>query len=528
MTLEGKNLIGSSQSGEGPTSFKAYDPSVGTEIEPGFFDATAAEVDEAVFLAADAFPIYRKLPGERRASFLEAIADEIEALGDPLLERCASETGLGLDRLTGERGRTTGQLRLFGSLAREGSWVDARIDHAIPDRAPLPKPDVRLMIMPVGPVVVFGASNFPLAFSAAGSDTASALAAGCPVIVKAHRSHPGTAEMVGRAIQKAAQSCSMPDGVFSLIQGPGSKVGTALVVHPQVKAVGFTGSRSGGRALFNLAASRPEPIPVFAEMGSLNPVFALPRALEERGSAFAEGLRGSVTLGVGQFCTNPGLVLGIESESLGSFIDTAESLFAEAPPATMLNPGIRDAYEFGLDALESDGNVALVAKSTTAVDATKTEAGAYVWATDVASFLANPDLSHEVFGPSTLVVKCASKADLIDVAQRLEGHLTATIHGTDDDLAHYEDLVEVLERRVGRLIFNGFPTGVEVCPAMHHGGPYPATTDGRSTSVGTAAIFRFTRLVSYQNFPDSALPDELKDGNPLELWRMVDGEMVKG
>ncbi|MBK35529.1 MAG: aldehyde dehydrogenase (NADP(+)) [Gemmatimonadetes bacterium] len=527
MEPHGKNLIGLSSSGEGSTTFKSYAPATGVEMDPVFHGATAAEVDRAVSLAADAFPIYRKWSGDSRASFLEAIADEIEAIGDRLLERCDAETGLGIPRLTGERGRTTGQLRLFASLVREGSWVDARIDRAIPDREPLPKPDARLMLMPIGPVVVFGASNFPLAFSTAGGDTASALAAGCPVIVKAHRSHAGTGELVGQAIQRAAKRCDAPDGVFSLIHGAGAQVGTALVEHPQIKAVGFTGSLAGGRALFDLASRRPEPIPVYAEMGSLNPVFVLPGAMAEGGPEFAEGLRGSVTLGVGQFCTNPGLVLGIDGEEMDGFIEATESLFEEAPTATMLNPGIRDAYEKGLVTMEGASNVSLVAKSSQSPDAGRTEASPHVWVTDVASYLENPSLSHEVFGPTSLIVRCKSKQEMIDVANRLDGHLTSTLHGTEGDLVEHVDLVEVLERKTGRLIFNGFPTGVEVCHSMHHGGPYPATTDARSTSVGTSAIFRFTRLVCYQSFPNSALPEELKNENPLGLWRTIDGEMTQ-
>ena len=524
MQPEGKNLIGLSQAGDGDQTFKSYNPTLGAHIEPDFVGATPGEVDKAMQLAGEAFPIFRKKSGEERAAFLEKVADEIEALGDDLLERCDAETGLGIPRLTGERGRTTGQLRLFASVAREGSWVDARIDTAIPDRAPLPKPDARLMLMPVGPVVVFGASNFPLAFSAAGGDTASALASGCPVIVKAHSSHAGTAELVGRAIQAAVKACGMPEGVFSLIHGSGRVVGSALVQHPSTKAVGFTGSLAGGRALFDLAAARPEPIPVYAEMGSLNPVFILPRALEERGEAFAQGLCGSVTLGAGQFCTNPGLVLGLDGESMDKFISAAESSFSEAAPATMLNPGIRDAYESGLSTFEKTEGVALLAKSGTDSDPVKTQAGAHVWATDIDAFTSNPELSEEVFGPTTLVVRCKAKDELIRAANQLAGHLTATIHGTQEDLAEHMDLVEILERKVGRVIFNGFPTGVEVCHSMHHGGPYPATTDGRSTSVGTAAIFRFTRLVCFQSFPQAGLPDELKDANPAGVWRLVNGE----
>ena len=528
MEPQGKNLVGLSEAGAGDKSFKSYNPTLGAEIEPEFVGASSEEVDRAMQLAGEAFPVFRRKSGEERAVFLEKIADEIEAIGDPLLERCDAETGLGIPRLTGERGRTCGQLRLFASLAREGSWVDARIDTAIPDREPLPKPDARLMLMPLGPVVVFGASNFPLAFSAAGGDTASALAAGCPVVVKAHRSHAGTAELVGRAIQAAVKACGMPEGTFSMIHGDGRDVGTALVQHPITKAVGFTGSLKGGRALFDLAAARPEPIPVYAEMGSLNPVFILPGALEERGEAFAQGLCGSVTLGVGQFCTNPGLVLGLEGDSMDKFIGAAESAFGEAAPATMLNPGIRDAYEAGLETFDKTDGVALVAKSSTAVDAVATQARAHVWTTDIDAFASNPELSEEVFGPTTLVVKCKAKNELIRAANQLEGHLTATIHGTEKDLEEHLDLVEILERKVGRIIFNGFPTGVEVCHSMHHGGPYPATSDGRSTSVGTAAIFRFTRLVCFQDFPQVGLPDELRDDNPCGIWRIVNGEQTNG
>ena len=524
MEPQGKNLIGLSEAGDGDSTFKAYDPTLGVEIEPDFAAATPLEVDRAMQLAGEAFPIYRRKSGEERAVFLETIADEIEGLGDALIERCDAETGLGIPRLTGERGRTVGQLRLFASLVREGSWVDARIDTAIPDREPLPKPDARLMLMPVGPVIVFGASNFPLAFSAAGGDTASALAAGCPVVVKAHRSHAGTAELVGRAIQAAVKACGMPEGVFSLIHGSGTVVGAALVQHPIAKAVGFTGSLNGGRALFDLAAARHEPIPVYAEMGSLNPIFVLRGALEERGEAFAQGLCASVTLGAGQFCTNPGLVLGLDGESMDKFIDSAETAFAEAAPATMLNPGIRDAYETGIGMFERTEGVALLARSKSEIDSGKTQAGAHVWTTDIDSFTSNPELSEEVFGPTTLVVRCKAKAELIRAANMLGGHLTATIHGTEEDLAEHMDLVEILERKVGRIIFNGFPTGVEVCHSMHHGGPYPATSDGRSTSVGTAAIFRFTRLVCFQAFPQAGLPDDLKDSNPNGIWRLVNGE----
>ncbi|MDA0747499.1 MAG: aldehyde dehydrogenase (NADP(+)), partial [bacterium] len=368
---------------------------------------------------------------------------------------------------------------------------------------------------------------FPLAFSVAGGDTASALAAGCPVVVKAHRSHPGTAELVGRAIQKAVRDSGMPEGVFSMLHGRGQEVGTALVAHPAVKAVGFTGSHKGGRALFNVASSRPEPIPVYAEMGSLNPVFLLPGALNVRAEEIAQGLCKSVNLGVGQFCTNPGLVLGLEGEALENLKVGLTSLFSEQAPATMLNPGIREAYAAGVQAIQETSGVHTVGRANNEPDPDKTQAAAHVFSTDVETFLSVEELSQEVFGPSTLMVGCRSKQDMEAVAYRLEGHLTATLHGTEADMEEYKTLISILEARVGRLVFNGFPTGVEVCSSMHHGGPYPATTDGRSTSVGTAAIYRFTRLVCYQDFPQSALPPELQDENPVGIWRKVDSVFTK-
>ncbi len=527
MELHGKNLIGGSASGEGTYTFQAYNPSLGMDLDPLFYEATPAEAERTMRLVEAAFHEYRQQPPDARADFLERAADEIMNLGDALIERCSAETGLGVDRLVGERGRTVNQIRMFAALVREGSWVDARIDRAIPDREPLPKPDVRLMLMPVGPVVVFGASNFPLAFSAAGGDTASALAAGCPVVVKAHRSHPGTAELVGRAVQKAAADAGMPEGVFSVLQGRGREVGMALVKHPATKAVGFTGSQKGGRELYDAAAARPVPIPVYAEMGSLNPVFVLPGAVEARGEAFAQGLCQSVNLGVGQFCTNPGLVLVLQGEGLDRITGRLEELFSETSPATMLNPGVCEAYGAGVQAVQTAAGVELVGRTTATPDPGKTEAAAHVFTTDVQTFLSTEQLGQEVFGPATLVVGCGSKADMEEVARRLEGHLTATLHGTEEDLAEHQTLISILEDRVGRLIFNGFPTGVEVCASMHHGGPYPATTDGRSTSVGTAAIYRFTRLCCYQNFPQRALPPELQDTNPRGIWRLVDGAFTK-
>jgi NADP-dependent aldehyde dehydrogenase len=415
---------------------------------------------------------------------------------------------------------------MFAQLIREGSWVEARIDLAQPDRQPLPKPDIRRMLIPIGPVAVFGASNFPLAFSVAGGDTASALAAGCPVVVKAHPAHPGTSEMVARAIAVAAEKTGMPAGVFSMLHDRGHEVGTALVKHPLTKAVGFTGSLRGGRALFDAAASRPEPIPVYAEMGSTNPVFILPGALRERGEALAEGLKNSVTMGVGQFCTNPGLTIGLAGEDFSKFTAKLGALISEAPSGSMLYPGILTAYEQGVKQLgEIEGVQKVQSNHTT--ELSRTEARAAMFTTEAGNFLEHRELGEEVFGPSTVVVSCGSKEELEKVASNLEGHLTATIHGTEADLVEFSWLVSILENKVGRLLFNGFPTGVEVCPSMHHGGPYPATTDPRSTSVGTAAISRFARPVSYQNFPQLALPVELQNKNECSIWRLVDNQFTK-
>jgi NADP-dependent aldehyde dehydrogenase len=397
--------------------------------------------------------------------------------------------------------------------------AEATIDHAEPERKPLPKPDLRRMLVPLGPVAVFGASNFPLAFSVAGGDTASALAAGNPVVVKGHPAHPGTSELVARAVAAAVQETGMPAGLFALVQGQSPLVSLAVVEHPRTKAVGFTGSLRVGRALFDAAARRPEPIPVYAEMGSINPVFVLPGALREQGGELAEGLKQSVTLGTGQFCTNPGLVVGLRDEAFEQFLDKADELFAAAPPGTMLNRGLLRSYTEGVERLRRFTSRATGAD---AADESRTQAAAYIFSTDAATFLDNQELGEEVFGPSTLVVGCEGMDELRSVAEQLEGALTATIHGTPEDLREYAWLVKALEQKAGRLVFNGFPTGVEVCAAMQHGGPYPATTDARSTSVGTAAIKRFARPLCYQNFPPEALPPELRDENPRRLWRLVD------
>jgi NADP-dependent aldehyde dehydrogenase len=525
MTLEGKQLIGVGLSAEGNGTFQALNPTTGEKLPTQFHRATKAELDEAAEKAQAAFQAYRKKSGAAKARFLEAIAEEIDALGDALVQIATAETGLPAGRIQGERGRTTGQLRLFAQLLREGSWVNARIETAIPDRVPIPKVDLRLMQRPLGPVGVFGASNFPLAFSVAGGDTASALAAGCPVIVKAHSAHPGTAELVGKAIQQAAIRTQMPDGVFSLLHGSGAEIGAALVQHPYIKAIGFTGSYQGGMSLFQLAANRPEPIPVYAEMGSTNPVFILPRIMKEKGAAIAGQFAASVTLGVGQFCTNPGMLIAVKTDGYDAFLTDLTTQFNQAAGGVMLTSGIQDAFHQGIAKHLEDQHVSVVAQGTGGQGFTAVEP--VLFKTDAQALTDNPALSEEIFGPASILIEAQTKADLLRLAQNLDGHLTATLHGTPDELTDYADLIDLLEQKVGRLLINGFPTGVEVCHAMMHGGPFPASTDSRSTSVGTAAIYRFTRPVSYQNFPDNLLPDELKDSNPLNIWRLMDGEFQK-
>jgi NADP-dependent aldehyde dehydrogenase len=447
------------------------------------------------------------------------------ALGDVLIKRCMAETALPEARLMGERGRTITQLKLFASVLREGSWVEARIDTSLPDRQPLPRPDIRQMQIPLGVAGIFGASNFPFAFSVAGGDTASALAAGCTVVVKGHPAHPGTSEMVGRAIQKAAQATGMPEGVFSMIHGTSHEVGMAMVTHPQVKAVGFTGSFRGGKALFDAAARREEPIPVYAEMGSTNPVFILPGALKERSEKIADGLSKSVTLGAGQFCTNPGLVVTLQSEATQSFIKKTGELLKGTAASTMLTPAICQSYSKGIAHLKSVAGVEVVAEVESI--AGTNAAGAVLLQSTGKALQQNPQLAEEVFGPSTVCITCDVKEEMLETARNLKGHLTATLHATPQDLEDYRDLIDILENKVGRLLINGYPTGVEVGYAMIHGGPYPATTDARTTSVGTAAIKRFARPVCYQDFPEELLPLALKNDNPLNIWRMVNGEWSK-
>ncbi|RDY58189.1 aldehyde dehydrogenase (NADP(+)) [Flagellimonas nanhaiensis] len=521
MQLHGKNYLGFQESALGGTSFYGIDPARGENLETPFTEATSEEVNSAVAMAVEAFKVYKNMSGEAKAKFLETIADEIMNLGDRLVQRACAETALPEGRIIGERGRTMGQLRLFAELVREGSWVDARIDEAIPDRQPLPRVDIRSMLRPLGPVAVFGASNFPLAFSVAGGDTASALAAGCPVIVKAHPAHPGTSELVAFAIVSAAKKTGMPDGVFSMVHGISHEVGTHLVSHKAVKAVGFTGSLKGGRALFDIASKREEPIPVYAEMGSTNPVFVLPGAMSERGEEISKQLHGSFTLGVGQFCTNPGVVFMQDSADVKDFEANLSSLISASSSETMLTSGIHGAFCKGVENLASQEGVEVLARSN---ENGQNQGRTCLLSTKGETFLENAFLEEEVFGPSTLLVHTSGADETLKIASGLHGHLTATILGTEEDLQNNVELIQILEEKVGRLLINGFPTGVEVCNAMVHGGPYPATTDARSTSVGTKAIERFVRQTCYQNFPDSLLPDELKTDNPLKINRLINGE----
>lgn len=522
--MRGRSLIGFQAGAETADRFFATNPATGAPLEPVFFGATNAEVARAAELAGQAFQPYSRVPAAERARFLRQIASNIEQIGDALVERTTAETGLSADRVRSERGRTCTQLRLFADLIVEGSWVDARIDRGDPERKPLPKPDVRSLLRALGPVVVFGASNFPLAFSVAGGDTASALAAGNPVVVKSHNAHPGTGELVGSAVIEAARSCGMPEGVFSLIFGAGARVGSALVQHPAIKAGGFTGSRAGGRKLVQLACNRPEPIPFYAEMSSTNPVFILPGALRERAETLAAGLHGSFTLGAGQFCTKPGLVFVEDRAEANRFASRLTELVTGSSEFVLLTRAIHSSYESGLN--ERGGTSRAVARGA-AASAAGFHAPAAVFESDAQAFLANPDLAAELFGPATLLVRHTTREQLLAIARSLEGQLTATIHGTDEDLRQHADLIAVLEEKAGRLVFNGFPTGVEVGHAMVHGGPHPATSDTRTTSVGTRAILRFARPVCYQNCPQDALPEELQDANPRNIWRLVDGQMTR-
>lgn len=521
-SLHGRNFVAGSLR-DSARSFTASSPLDGRELPGRFSIASLADVEAAMLAAAAAAPVFAATSGAVRATFLETIAAGLMELGDTLIERAAAETALPTARLVGERARTCGQLHLFAAAARDGAWVDARIDRRQPDRQPLPRPDLRRLKRPLGPVVVFGSSNFPLAFSVAGGDTASGLCTGNPVVVKAHRAHPGTSELVAGVIHRAVEICGLPPGTFSLLHGEGSVIGTALVRHPACRAVGFTGSRAAGRALCDVAAARPDPIPVFAEMSSLNPVFLLPGALATRAGEIAKAFVASMTLGVGQFCTKPGLLFAVESGDLAGFRTALAEAIAAATPGSMLSADIRAAFESGRQAMLNVAGTAILGEAAMAADPAKTQAAGLIAVTDGATFLAHERLAEEVFGPWSLVVVVKSPADLPRMARHLDGQLTATIHGTAEDLAAAGDLLELLAEKAGRLIVNGFPTGVEVCHAMQHGGPWPATSDARFTSVGTAALERFIRPVCYQDVPDALLPAALQDANPLGIERIVEG-----
>jgi NADP-dependent aldehyde dehydrogenase len=506
-------------------TFYAINPSNNKQLEGEYTNATKEQIDTVVQKATTAFAIYRKKDKNSIAAFLDQIADEILNLGDALLERCHLETGLPITRLQGERARTMNQLKLFATLVREGSWIDARIDTAIPERVPVPKPDIRHMLFPLGPVAIFGASNFPLAFSTSGGDTASALAAGCPVVVKSHEAHPGTSDMVAEAILKAIKICGMPEGTFSLVHGNSKATGETLVKHPGIKAVGFTGSYDGGKAIFEYAKVRPEPIPVFAEMGSINPVFILPEALAERGDEIAAGMAASITLGTGQFCTNPGLSFVLKSEEANKFYNKLNQQISEAPAGVMLTHTIKKAYDKGIQKILDIDQVEVSA--TGLREEFPNSATPTLFKTSIANFIKNKALAEENFGPSSVVVEAQTKESILEAARNLTGHLTATVFGTTKDFSDYSELFDILELKVGRILVNGYPTGVEVCHAIVHGGPYPATTAPQSTSVGTGAIKRFVRPVCFQDYPDEILPEALKNENNGNIWRLINGDFTK-
>ena len=518
----GHNFIAGQRSALGSKVLQSVNASTGEALAYEFHQATEEEVNQACKAASEAFKSYRNTTPEQRALFLEAIADELDALGQDFLDTISQETALPLARLQGERGRTSGQMRLFAKVLRRGDYLGARIDTALPEREPMPRVDLRQVKIGVGPIAVFGASNFPLAFSTAGGDTASALAAGCPVIVKAHSGHMVTADQVAQAIDRAVASTNMPKGVFSMVYGNG--VGEALVKHPLIQAVGFTGSLKGGQALSAMAAARPNPIPVFAEMSSINPMLMLPAALKNRGDSIAQDLADSVVMGCGQFCTNPGLIIGIKSPEYNQFIEKLTDIIGAKPAQTMLNAGTLESYSSGLEDLMTHEGFEHLAGQTQQGD----QAQPQLFKADVELLLAgNQLLQEEIFGPATIVIEVKDKAQLIQALSSMNGQLTAALIADEADFAEFADVVPVLEEKAGRLLLNGYPTGVEVCEAMVHGGPYPATSDARGTSVGTLAIDRYLRPVCYQNYPQSLLPEALKDENPFNILRLVNGEMTR-
>lgn len=523
--IHGKNIIGFELSAKGAQNFTVAGPATGEQLNGVFVQANREEVDWAVAKAQSAYTIYKTKSGIEKAIFLRTIADEIEAMSDVLIARACAESGLPEGRITGEKGRTTGQLRLFASLLEEGHWVDATIDEAMPERVPVARPDIRKMLMPTGPVVVFTASNFPLAFSTAGGDTASALAAGCPVIVKVHPYHAGTNELVAGAIAAAAMKTGMPDGVFSSLNAIDFSVGEQLVLHSGVKSVAFTGSFSGGKSLYELAQKREEPIPVFAEMGSVNPVILLPEKLESMPEQLAATMAASLNLGAGQFCTNPGVMIVMESDAAACFQNSLADEIYKLVPQPMLHSNIFNNYQSRTEHLFSSASVDKLAESELIGEGYRGRPA--VARVTGAAFLRNPAIAEEIFGPFSLLIVCYGADELEKVLAAFSGQLTASVMGTEADIANYASSLRIIQEKVGRLIFNGVPTGVEVCYAMQHGGPFPSTTDGRFTSVGVDAIRRFVRPVAFQDAPDGFLPDELKDSNPLKIWRLVNGKVTQ-
>lgn len=516
--LHGNNLIAGRRSAQGADTFSAFDPTAEADLAPMFHAAAPGEIDEACEAALSSVPTLSN-PGIR-ARFLREIAAQIQSCGDALLERASAETGLPRARLEGERGRTTGQLELFANLAESGSWMDVCVDHAIPDRLPIPKPDLRRTVVALGPVAVFGASNFPLAFSVAGGDTASAFGAGCPVVAKAHPAHPGTSEMVGEAICRAALAAGLPPGVFSMVHG-GAEVGKRLIEHPAIAAVGFTGSQRAGVALAQLAAYRPIPIPVFAEMGSVNPQVLMPAAAAERGADFADSYVKSLTMGVGQFCTNPGLLFGIAGEDFEHVLDSIAAQLRTVPPQPMLTPAIAAAFSSGIEKLRAHKELEMIVEG----NVRGTYASPFFFAAK-SSEIELDHVSEEVFGPVGIAIQCDSLQSLLRLLLGLPGQLTGAVHWNSSDGESAKQVADALGKRAGRVISNGFPTGLEVCHSTHHGGPFPAASDPRFTSVGAAAILRWVRPICYQGFPDGWLPEELKEANPVGLARTVDGKLT--
>jgi 2,5-dioxopentanoate dehydrogenase len=526
--LTGHSIIAGKSKPGCDGTFTGVDPATGTKLEPAYSSASLEDLDLAVSLAEKAFTVYGRTSGSGRAHFLRHAAEGLEGIAAEIIDRANKETGLPEARLKGELARTVNQFRMFAQLIEEGSWVNARIDPALPERKPQQRADIRSVLRPLGPVAVFGASNFPLAFSVAGGDTASALAAGNPVVVKAHPAHPGTSELVGQVVSRSVRACELPAGVFALLFDSGVQLGSVLVAHPAIKAVGFTGSLAGGRALMQIAAARPEPIPCFMEMGSINPFIVLPGALKTRAAEIANGLFNSFTLGVGQMCTKPGLIyLPRDNEDVDKLVTELKVRVEQAGASVMLTDAICRNHLTGMILRQSSEHIETVALSEAHTGAGGAHAAPALFQTNGSDMLEDSELAKEIFGPSTLIIRYKDTDELTALAEALEGQLTASVHGSDAEIATNADLIATLERKAGRLIMNGYPTGVEVCHAMIHGGPYPATSDGRSTSVGSLAIYRFARPVCYQNFPQVALPDELKDENPLGILRLIDGQFTR-